>query len=408
MILRFNENFEAFIDAEYPNDISKSLNIKASDLMNIYTLHRMKEEQPNFFQMEIKDFSVASFFTGFSFKKYVGYPNYAISVILSDDDLINEELAKDFEGMVRKVAFDLLNKKNEPDFIKMVKEYYIMLGNADLEPYWGESNEEEVVIIPNESKKEGYKRIEFSQKMTSEDIKPVLQTKPGPPVMTNQAELDLEKRFDKLEKEVLEQEIKDLKMLLKEKSVKIKEITQQLTDQKSEISKIEEWKQASEKFKKENEILTTNANNLTELSNQQKEKIDSQTEKLDQIMEELNDKNIQIVNFKNELEKSKDQIDESKKFKKETEDLKKQLNIIKNENENLKKEVEKMVKDNGLHIDNITDLKLKVKEFKNKLTSEVNIQDNLAEAIIDLKKEVKVLRRERDHYRDIIKKNNLL
>jgi len=411
MILRFNENFEAFIDAQYPIDISESLNMKASDLMNIYTLHRMKEDQPNFFQMEIKDFSVASFFTGFSFKKYVGYPNHAISVILSDEDLKNEELAKNFEGMVRRVAFELLNKKSEPNFIEMLKEYYIILGNADLEPYWEVSNEEEVhkvILNPTEDKKEEFKQNELSQKMTSEDIKPELKFEHKSTEMTSQAEVDLEKRFDRLEKEVLEQEIKDLKMLLKEKSEKIKEITKQLTDQQSEISKIEEWKETYEKFKKENEILTTNANNLTELSNQQKEEIDSQTEKLNQIMEEINDKNIQIVNFKNELEKSNDQIDESKIIKKEAEDLKNQIDIIKNENENLKKEIEKLVKDNGLHIDNITNLKLKLKEFKSKLTSEVNVQDNLAEVIIDLKKEVKVLRRERDHYKEIIKEKKLL
>ena len=72
MILRFNENFEAFIDAQYPSDLSESLKIRASDLMNIYTYHRMKKEEPNFFQMEIKDFNVASFFTGFSSKKFVG------------------------------------------------------------------------------------------------------------------------------------------------------------------------------------------------------------------------------------------------------------------------------------------------------------------------------------------------
>ena len=406
--MRFNENFEAFIDAQYPSDLSESLNIKASDLMNIYTLHRMKEEQPNFFQMEIKDFNVASFFTGFSFKNYVGYPNHAISVILSDEDLKNEELAKNFEGMVRRVAFELLNKKSEPNFIEMLKEYYIILGNADLEPYWEESNEKEskkVILVPTEEsvKKEGPPPI-----WPSEDIKPVLQSKPGPPVKKSQPDEELEKRFDKLEKEVLEQEIKDLKMLLKEKSEKIKEITTQLTDQQSEISKIEEWKQTSEKFKKENEILTTNAQNLTELSNQQKEKIDSQTEKLTKIMEDLNDKNIQIVNFESELEKSKDQIDESRKIKNEAEALKNQINIIQNENANLKKEIEKLVKDNELHIDNITDLKLKVKSFKGKLTSEVSVQDNLAEAIIDLKKDIKVLRRERDHYLDIIKKNNLL
>lgn len=411
MILRFNENFEAFIDAQYPNDISESLNIKASDLMNIYTLHRMKEEQPNFFQMQIKDFNVASFFTGFSFKKYVGYPNHAISVILSDEDLKNEELAKNFEGMVRRVAFELLNKKSEPNFIKMLKKFYIILGNGDLEPYWEESNEEEfnkVDIIPTEDKRDVPKQMELSQNLISEDTKPELKSKHESIIKRSQPDEELKKRFDKLEKEVLEQEIKNFKMLLKEKSDKIKEITKQLTNQQSEISKIEEWKQKYEKFKKENEILTTNANNLTELSNQQKEKIDSQSEKLNQIMEDLNDKNIQIVNFKSELEKSKDQIGESKKIKKEAEDLKNQIDIIKNENENLKKGIEKLAKDNDLHIDNITNLKLKLKEFKSKLTSEVSVQDNLAEAIIDLKKDIKVLRRERDHLRNIVKENNLL
>lgn len=408
MILRFNENFEAIIDAQYPNDISESLNIKASDLMNIYTLHRMKEEQPNFFQMEIKDFSVASLFTGFSFKKYVGYPNHAITVILSDENLKNEELAKNFEGMVRRVAFELLNKKDEPNFNEMLKNFYIILGNADLEPYWDVSNEEEssdVILVPTE---DILKELRPPPIMLSEDAKPDLYDKSGPPVKMSQPDEELEKRFDKLEKEVLEQEIQDLKMLLKEKSEKIKEITKQLTDQQSEISKIEDYKQEYEKYKKENEILTTNANNLTDLSNKQKDEIDNQKEKLNKIMEELTEKNSQIVNLKNDLETNKDLIDESEKVKKETEDLKNQISIFKIENENLKKEIEKLGKDNEIHIDSITNLKLKVKEFKSKLTSEVSVQDNLAEAIIDLKKDIKVLRRERDHLRNIVKENNLL
>jgi len=411
LILRFNENLEAFIDAEYPHDISESLNIKASDLMNIYTFHRMKEEKPNFFQMEIKDFNVASFFTGFSFKKYVGYPNHAISVILSEEDFKNEEFLKNFEGMVRRVAFELLNKKDEPNFINMLKEFYIILGNSDLEPYWEESNEEEfkeVIIIPKEDEKDGPKQMELSHNLGPEDTKTELNSKQESTVKRSQPDEELEKRFDRLEKEVLEQEIKDLKMLLKEKSNKIKEITKQLTEQQSEISKIEEWKHQYEKFKKENEILTTNINNLTELSNQQNEKIDSQTEKLNQIMEDLNDKNIQVVNFQSELEKSKDQINESEKHKKEADDLKNQIDINKNENKSLKQKIEKLVKDNKLHIDTITNLKLKVKEFKGKLTTEVSVQDNLAEAIIDLKKEVKVLRRERDHYKNIVKEKKLL
>ena len=220
--------------------------------------------------------------------------------------------------MVRRVAFELLNKKDEPNFINMLKEFYIILGNSDLEPYWEESNEEEfkeVIIIPKEDEKDGPKQMELSHNLGPEYTKPELNSKQESTVKRSQPDEELEKRFDRLEKEVLEQEIKDLKMLLKEKSNKIKEITKQLTEQQSEIIKIEEWKHQYEKFKKENEILTTNINNLTELSNQQNEKIDSQTEKLNQIMEDLNDKNIQIVNFQSELEKSKDQINESEKQK---------------------------------------------------------------------------------------------
>ncbi len=66
------------------------------------------------------------------------------------------------------------------------------------------------------------------------------------------------------------------------------------------------------------------------------------------------------------------------------------------------------MKDNDRHLDSIVNLKLKLRELRNKISSEVDVQENLKEVTIDLKKEIKVLRRERDHYKEIIKKKNLI
>jgi DNA repair exonuclease SbcCD ATPase subunit len=407
MILRFNENFEAFIDAQYPSAISENLHIKVSDLMNIYTLHRMKKDEPNFFQMEIKNFNVASFFTGFSLKQYVGCPDYAISVIFSDEDVNEDVFTEDFEGMVRRVAYELLTKRDDPNFNEILKEYYIMLRNGDLSPYWEESNEEEInkiVKIPTANIKEENEEIELSQEKTTEKIASELKAE----VIDQSEDKTFEERFDKLEKEVLEQEIKTLKMLLKEKSEKNKELSNQLTAQRSDVSELDEWKSKYEKLKEENETLAENLNKLIEISSQQNKEIDQQVNKINKFKISIEEKSTQIDNLKSEIDNIKNQFEESNKFGEEIEDLKRKFEILKRENDKLNKEIEKLNNDNEIHIDNIASLKLKLREFKNKLTSEESVQDNLAEAIIDLKKEIKVLRRERDHYKNIVKEKDLL
>ena len=389
MILRFNEEFAAFIDAQYPKKLSKTLKIKASDLMNIYTLHRKKMDEPNFFQMEIKDFNVASFFTGFSFKRYVGLPDHAITVIFSPEEMNNDNLPKDFEGMLRKIAYELLPLKYDPDFNKILKEYYIILKNGDLEPYWEESIEEH----SDEDIGDIVKELEPIKEKDKEKKELELKTE----IITQSEDNFLEDRFDKLEKEVLEQEIEDYKMLLKEKSEKIRELTKRITGQHSGSSEIEDWKLKYEKLEEEKEFLNQNLNKLTTITSQQNQEINT-------LKKELNEKKTQIEEMNREIEENNKIFDESKKFEGESIDLQKRIETLKRKKDKLSEKVDRLTRDNDLHIDSIASLKIKMKEIKNKLSSEESVQNNLSETIIDLKKDIKILRRERDNYKKLAKK----
>jgi chromosome segregation ATPase len=88
--------------------------------------------------------------------------------------------------------------------------------------------------------------------------------------------------------------------------------------------------------------------------------------------------------------------------------LNSEIEKLEKEFKNLKNEVKKSKKQITIHIGTITDLKLDAKTLKSKISSVDEEKEKLKEQSLDLKKEVKVLRRERDHYKKIVKENNLL
>jgi exonuclease SbcC len=430
MIIGFNENSEAFIDTQYPDDLFESLNINIADLT---MLHSTNKKEPNFFQMEIADFSVASFFTGFSPGRYVGRPNYAITVFLETEEFEKVGIPKDFEGLLRRIAHIILPKKdNNPDFDDMFKEFFLMLENEDLEPYWEESEEEEIPILSEVSAGDVTKeellvetsgdeqliKEEISEEKVSQEIDSELKTKiieelesywedeefaklSGTSVrdveevsdeelldepsgdehvieeVVNEEEISEEKasevidselkvnmieelesgipenHLEKLEKEVLEEEIKDLKTQFNEKTEKIKELTRIITEFQTDKAEIEEIKEADKSLKE-------SINKLTE-----------EKEELERNINEL----------KKELEDRETRTDE------------------------LNQEIEKLKKENEDHLDRIASLKIELRDLTSK---DDKVQDNLTEELIDMKKELKVLRRERDHYKKIVKDNDLL
>lgn len=398
MILGFNENFEAIIEAQFPNDLSQSFNLKASDLMNIYTLHRMDKNEPNFFQMEIREFTVASFFTGFSLKHYVGRPDYAITVFFSNEEMTVETspIDYDFEGKLRKIAYDILPKKDEQNSKELLKDYYVKLENQELETYWDEYNEDEITkLVPLPSKGISEKSISESDPL---DLAPMATTQ------TNEKNKDDD--YYKLENEVLKIEIESLEMLLKEKSEKITELTQK--EKTPESSDMEDWKSKYEKLEEYNQILTENVDKLTEINSKYDKEIKILTNNESELQKKLESKGTLINELTRKLEKITKEIEGYKETKDDAIEYYQVMEVFKKENKVLKQDNEQLKKDNEIHLDSLADLKLKLREFKQKVSSEVNAQDNLREEFIDLKKEIKVLRRERDHYKAIIKEHNLL
>ncbi|MFX0073229.1 MAG: hypothetical protein ACFFAO_19290 [Candidatus Hermodarchaeota archaeon] len=399
MVLGFNENFEAYIKSQYPDNISESFKIKPSDLMNIYTLHRMDKNEPNFFQMEIKDFTVASFFTGFNSKLFVGKPDFAITAIFSNDQIENGELTAEFEGFLRKIAHEILPKSNEADFNTLLEKYFIMLKNGDLEPYWEEYNEDEttkIIPIPNKP------TIEIS----NQEIEPLKKIELNPHNHPQKESEDA--KYFKLENEVLKGEIETLDMLVKEKSEKIRELTKRITETVSETSNLEDLDEKCKHLEEENATLKETIEKMTDFSSQNNVDMQEQTDLINELKKNLETKDLVIEELNQNLEKIQSEIKEAKKIKGDSIDKSIEIDNFKKINLKLEKEIDQLKRENNVYIDSIADLKLQLRNLNKKVSSEENAQTDLTETLIELKKEIKVLRRERDHYKEIIKEHNLL
>jgi hypothetical protein len=469
MIIGFSDEYEAFIDAQYPKNISKKIRFKESELMDIYTLHKMERVEPSFIQTTIKDQAIASFYTGSNYQQFVGLPDYTVTIILTDEDLMEDILPKDFEGLIRRIAHLVLpHSENNPDYHEMVKNFFMMLQNGDLEPYWEEYDESYLdnipEVLPKEEKdvseedisegivngeiseevelseeelieeelteeeltegdlteeelgdKEMLEKMLFETSPLSEEDRDVIsieeevteeepieviipkelglieetieesteeqaieeeildeiseereaeeegaeaeeevpETKEEEEVIQKLEESVSEEHYKKLEFEVLEGEIEDLKAELKEKTEKIKELTKRMTELKSERVEIE-------KFIDGKATIEENVNRLTDLSIKQGEDIEKHAGKINDLMKVIDEKERTI--------------------------------------DDLNKEIE-------THIDSITTLKIELRDFKSKRKKE---DYSRKDELIDMKKELKVLRRERDRYMKIIKDNDLL
>jgi len=460
MILGFNKSPGAYIDTKYPDNIDERLNVKTSDLMNIYALHRMRRMEPNYLQMKIKNVSVASFYTGFSFKHYVGRPNYTLTVFLSDKD----NLPSEFEGMIRRMAFDLLPKRDDEFFDEEFVNTYEELRRYELDPYWEEYIEGEGSVIAtihaDTSADEQLKR-ENEEKMEE---------------ATQMEELNFDNQFEKFEKDELKEEVKELRQTISEKNEKIRILTKRITEQVSvgsdhseevqilkqqldeQDAKLDDWSLKLADFAEKNAILMETVRKLTEMAMDQTEEMERQGRTILEKKAELEEKEARIEELSGkvvdakvkgatssavdaeELDEYKQEIDklieENQALKKKLDDgsadvgtadvdsaavdeLKQEIDKITEQKRDLIQEVKDLVADkdkiekemNQVNYDN-DNLKEKIEELEDKLKdaeeSDGAVSDELAEQIIELKKDLKVIRRERDHYKQIVKEKDLL
>jgi len=174
------------------------------------------------------------------------------------------------------------------------------------------------------------------------------------------------------------------------------------------ISETDEWRARYEALKKEMGSVNERAIELKDLNSQQKQEIDNLKEKVDSLTKDVDEKNTHNEFLKEEISNLKQEYEAYDSLSQQYNQLEQKFNNLTQQNEEFKQNIEKLNNDNEIHINNITELKLKLVETKNKFKSDQKIHDNLEDQMIELKKEIKVLRRERDHYLEIVKENKLL
>jgi len=391
IILGFEKYSKTRIDTQFPSNICEFLGVTTETLKGLVERHLNKKMEPNYIELTLQDeVNVASFYSGFSFRHYVGNPNFAICIFLSQDDILSNE----FEGMMRRIAHELLPKREALNFDDILGQYYEMLKKEELLPYWEEIIEGEISVITAKKKKE---ELDVVEEKKSKDTKPVI----------SKEEEDIKKKNSKLQE------------LLDEKKSKIRELTRKYTELVSEnTKKSEDIQSYKEEISEQYIKLEKWSQQMADL-NQNNAKLMADIKILNQKIEErddfLKEKERQIEALSTKLTGAEEVEDEAEKMLQEKVDLKNinlslnsELEKLEKANKSLLNEIDKLKSQITVHLDSITSLKLEGKNTKANISAKEKEKETFREQIFDLKKEIKVLRRERDHYRKIVKEKNLL
>lgn len=348
VILNLSEGSEPIIDIQYPDDICEELQISTSGLLSLFEQHKTVKTGPNYLEMQIKrNVSVASFFTGHSNRSFLGKPDHSITIFLSDDDTI----PKTFEGQVRRIAYELLPKREEPGFHDQFVKYFELLKMGELDPYYQQM-------------------LELTQDLSTK-----------------------RERIDDLAQKV--------SLLVSDRSDHLRDVDALKDEINGLYTKMDDWSAQMAELNEYNASLTMKIRDLNQLTTQQKNQL---MQKENQIIDLGN-----VLNEKSEIEEGAEKLlDQIKMIKSQNQTLSDEISTLNETNKNLKFQVLKANRENEAHLDTITNLKLELRELKQPVLSEDNGIGKKKDDLIELKKELKVLRRERDHYKEIIKKNKLL
>ncbi|NVM36865.1 MAG: hypothetical protein HWN81_14810 [Candidatus Lokiarchaeota archaeon] len=343
MILNLDKKSGLSIDIEYPQNVSEELGVTESMLATVFDEHKSVRTGPNYLEMQIKrDLSVASFFTGHSSKHFIGKGDHVITVFLSDEDI----LPRNFEGQVRRIAYELLPKRKEKKFKELIVRSYELLEKGELDAYWQE-------------------REEFQQDIGE---------KKG--------------RIDDLAQKV--------SLLVSDRSEHLRNV-EALKNEVAELySKLENWSGQMADLNEYNATLTSKNRELTRLTNVQKMALDQKDERFNNLKAKLGD----TVEIEKGAEKL---LSEIKRIRMENENLHQEINKLNETNKNLKFKELKAKRES----ESIPNLEVEVKKLNDKILGITNEKENMKRELMDLKKEIKLISEERDRYYKIVKGSKL-
>jgi len=339
VILNLDKKSELSIDIEYPKNVSEELGVTESMLDTVFDEHKRVRTGPNYLEMQIKrDLSVASFFTGHSSKHFIGKGDHVITVFLSEEDI----LPRNFEGQVRRIAFELLPKRKEKKFEELFARSYELLEKGELDAYWQE-------------------REEFQQELG-----------------------DKKEKIDDLAQKV--------SLLVSDRTEHLRNV-EALKREVSELySKLENWSSQMAELNEFNATLTSKNRELTRLTNVQKMALDQKDERLKNLKAKLGD----TVEIEKGAEKL---LSEIRRIRTENEALNQEIIKLKETNKNLKFQELKAKKES----DTVPKLELEIKKLKDKIMGVTNEKENLRHILTDLQNDIKIIREERDRYYKIVK-----
>lgn len=344
IILNLDKKLELSKDIEYPENICEELGITDSMLATVFEEHKRIRTGPNYLEMQIKrDLSVASFFTGHSSKHFIGKGDHVITVFLSDEDI----LPRNFEGQVRRIAFDLLSKRKEKKFKELFVKSYELLEKGELDAYWQE-------------------RQEFEQEIG-----------------------DKKGKIDDLAQKV--------SLLVSDRSEHLRNVEALKTEVVGLYSKLENWSMQMAELNEYNATLTAKNRELTRLTNVQKMALDQKDERIKNLKAKLGDTD--------EIEKGAEKIlIEIQKIKRDNENLNQEIDKLNETNKKLKFQVLQAKREG----ESVPNLELEIKKLNDKLLGLANEKENMKQELKDLREEIKLVRQERAQYYKIIKEKNLL
>ena len=252
-ILSFDRKPGAFVDREYPVGITRQLNIDNTEQNKVYSLHRMRNVKPNFLFLKAKGVQIASFYSGFDFKDYIGRPNQCVSIILEP----NENPTK-WEDILRRLTFELLpilakirgdeiitsGLSKDPkyeEFDRILGQYYQDLQAGNIQPMLpgeGEVKEGSQENLAKLIEKETTHNMAQKPSLSTQDImaatKGALQAAEKPIVNVPVVPMDPIKaatmEMENMEKDGLRNEIRKLQKIIQEKEEKTRALEAQCRD----------------------------------------------------------------------------------------------------------------------------------------------------------------------------------
>jgi len=289
----------------------------------------------------------------------------------------------------------LLPKREALNFDDILGQYYEMLKKKELLPYREEIIEGETSVITAKKKEE--EELDSVKEKKSGDIK----------LDMLKEEADIKAKNTKLQD------------LLDEKKSKIRELTRKYTELVSENTKnSEEIQSYKEEISEQYIKLEKWSHQMADLNQYNAKLMDDikiLNQKINERDEFLKEKERQIEALSTKLTGVEEIEDEAEKILQEKVDMKNinlglnsELESLEKANRSLLNEIDKLKSQITVHIDSITSLKLEVKNIKGNVSAKEKEKDTFQDQMFDLKKDIKVLRRERDHYRKIVKEKNLL